>query len=72
MICHSFLQEGGGSGFDQLVIVLVCHYWLRREGVRAKMHDVILFTVFSCEGAALEVLIYVRLSVLPSVRLSPI
>ena len=41
-----FLQEGGGSHCDQLVIVLLVILRGRREGFRPNMYDVTLFTVF--------------------------
>ena len=46
MICHYFLQEGGGSSLDHLFIIYVVIIGLRREGGKPNLHVFIKYTVF--------------------------
>ena len=46
-----FLQEGGGSSLDQLVIIYVVIIGLRREGAKPNLQVVTKYAVFFFEGA---------------------
>ena len=46
MICHYFIQEGGGSSLDQLVIIYVVIIGLRREGAKPNLQVVTKYAVF--------------------------
>ena len=54
MICHYFLQEGGGSSLDHLFIIYVVIIGLRREGGKPNLHVFIKYPVFFLEGAPNE------------------
>ena len=46
MICHYFIQEGGGSSLDQLVIIYVVIIGLRGEGVKPNLQVFTKYAVF--------------------------